>query len=128
MNDGNSYVATLNGDSARRIFDSNWFDNRWNADNRFLFVRKSFLFLAVFILLVEAVLFVHIFASHRYVFFLLQTSNLPRRLYEKFEKVELRRSAYHEGIFLIRSNIASEKNLFDEIREQRVYFCTKCKV
>jgi hypothetical protein len=41
MNDDNRYVTMLNGDSHKRIFDNNWFDNEWNSDNRFLFVRKS---------------------------------------------------------------------------------------
>jgi ferredoxin len=33
--------AVLNADADRRILDDNWFDNRWNASNRFLFVRNS---------------------------------------------------------------------------------------
>ena len=41
MNSNNRYVAMLNSGSGRRIFDNNWFDNGWNSDNRFLFVRKS---------------------------------------------------------------------------------------
>jgi hypothetical protein len=41
MNGDNRYVAMLNSDSDRRILDNNWFDNEWNSDNRFLFVRKS---------------------------------------------------------------------------------------
>jgi len=40
MNGDNRYVAMLNSDSDRRILDNNWFDNEWNSDNRFLFVRK----------------------------------------------------------------------------------------
>lgn len=45
MNGDNRYVAMLNSDSDRRILDNNWFDNEWNSDNRFLFVRKSLHFL-----------------------------------------------------------------------------------
>jgi len=41
MSGDDRYVAVLNSDSDRRILDNNWFDNRWNANNRFLFVRKS---------------------------------------------------------------------------------------
>lgn len=41
MNDDNQYVAVLNSDSDRRYLNDNWFDNRWNRNNRFLFVRNS---------------------------------------------------------------------------------------
>ena len=69
MNDDNRYVAMLNSDSSRRIFDNNWFDNRWNSDNRFLFVRKSLhSFTTALILLMGAVLFGDIFANHRCLF------------------------------------------------------------
>ena len=45
MYDDNRNVAVLNSNSDRRILDNNWFDNEWNSDNRFLFVRKSLHFL-----------------------------------------------------------------------------------
>jgi hypothetical protein len=32
--------TVLGGNSGRRVFDSLWFDRRWLADCRFLFVRK----------------------------------------------------------------------------------------
>ncbi len=68
MNDDNRYVAVLNSNSDRRIFDNNWFDNRWNADNRFLFVRKSLRsFLTILILWVGIVLIQDIFASFLYL-------------------------------------------------------------
>lgn len=69
MYDNNRNVAVLNSSSDRRILDNNWFDNEWNSDNRFLFVRK---FLHVFtnglIIWMWAVLFAGIFASFRYPF------------------------------------------------------------
>jgi len=37
---GSQFVAVLRSDPGRRSFDFIWFDIRWHADNRFLFVRK----------------------------------------------------------------------------------------
>lgn len=69
MNGDNRYVAMLNSDSSRRILDNNWFDNEWNSDNRFLFVRKSFHVLqTAFIPSVRAVSFGENFANYLYLF------------------------------------------------------------
>ena len=69
MNGDNRYVAMLNSGSGRRIFDNNWFDNEWNSDNRFLFVRKSLhVFTNALILWMGVVLFAGIFASYQYPF------------------------------------------------------------
>jgi|GEM_PF-3569277 len=72
MYDDNHNVAVLNSDSDRRILDNDWFDNEWNSDNRYLFVRKS---LHVFITNAlsditsdRAVLFAGIFASYQCLF------------------------------------------------------------
>lgn len=39
--DGNRYVPNLNENDDRRYLDNNWFDNEWNASNRFLFASNS---------------------------------------------------------------------------------------
>lgn len=69
MNDDNRYVAVLNSNSGRRILDNNWFDNEWDSDNRFLFVRKSLrVFANAFILWMGAVSFADISANYQYLF------------------------------------------------------------
>ena len=40
VNDDNRYVPILNVNDGKRNLDNNWFDNEWNASNRFLFVSK----------------------------------------------------------------------------------------
>jgi hypothetical protein len=39
--DGNRNVGYLNSDQGKRNLNLNRFDNRWNPNYRFLFVRKS---------------------------------------------------------------------------------------
>ncbi len=41
INDDDRYVPILNEDDGKRNLDNNWFDNEWNASNRFLFVSNS---------------------------------------------------------------------------------------
>lgn len=85
MYDDNRNVAVLNSNSDRRILDNNWFDNEWNSDNRFLFVRKSLhVFLTnALILWMGAVSFVGTSASCQCLFqFRLAVQRAPRIFFD----------------------------------------------